>query len=109
MKTALALAALAAAFTLAPAAAQEPIAVSGGTIVVRTADLNLSSDLGVSKLDRRILTAAKLACGTASDFDLRGKNRVRRCLDETIAAVAPQREAAIAAVARQSKTRLAAN
>lgn len=108
MKTALVLTALAAAFTPAPAAAQEPIAAAGGTIVVRTADLDLSSDRGVWKLDRRILTAAKLACGTASDFDVRGKNKVRRCLDETIASVAPQREAAIAAVARPSRTRLAA-
>ena len=108
MKTVLALAALAAAFTAAPAAAQEPIAVSGGTIVVRTADLDLSSDRGVSKLDRRIRAAAGLACGTASDFDLRGKNKVRRCRSETIASVAPQREAAIAAVALPSQTQLAA-
>ena len=95
MKTVLALAALAAAFTAAPASAQEPIAVSGGTVVVRTADLDLSTDRGVSKLDRRIRAAASLACGTASDFDLRGKNRVRRCRHDTIASVAAQRDAAL--------------
>lgn len=108
MKTILALAALAAAFTAAPASAQEPIAALGGTIVVRTADLDLSSDRGVSKLDRRIRTAAELACGTASDFDLRGKNKARRCRAETIASVSPQREAAIASVQSGSPTRLAA-
>ena len=108
MKTILALAALAAAFTAAPAAAQEPIVSSGATIVVRTADLDLSSGRGVAKLDRRILEAAKLACGTASDFDVRGKNKVRRCRDETIASVADQREAAIAAFVLASETRLAA-
>ena len=108
MKTVLALAALTAAFTAVPAAAQGPIAVSGGTIAVRTADLDLSSDRGVSKLDRRILTAAKLACGTASDFDVRGKNKVRRCRSETIASVAPQRQAALASVQSGSPTRLAA-
>ena len=108
MKTVLALAALAAAFTAAPAAAQEPILANGGTIVVRTADLDLSSDRGVAKLDRRILAAAQLACGTASDFDVRGKNKARRCVDETVASVSPQRDAAIASVQAGSPTRLAA-
>lgn len=96
MKTVLALAALAAAFTAAPASAQEPISVSGGTIAVRTADLDLSTDRGVAKLDRRIRAAATLACGTASDFDLRGKNKARRCRSDTIASAAAQRDAAIA-------------
>ncbi|HEY5723516.1 MAG TPA: UrcA family protein [Allosphingosinicella sp.] len=105
MKTVLALAALAAAFTAAPASAREPIAVSGGTIAVRTADLDLSTDRGVSKLDRRIRAAATLACGTTSDFDVRGKNKARRCRAETIASVAPQRDAAIAPTL---STRLAA-
>ncbi len=108
MKTVLALAALAAAFTAAPAVAQEPITASGGTIVVRTADLDLSSDRGVSKLDRRIRAAAALACGAVSDFDIRGKNQARRCRAETIASVSPQREAAIASVQSGSPTRLAA-
>jgi len=108
MKTVLALAALAAAFTAAPASAQGPIIASGGTIVVRTADLDLSSDRGVSKLDRRIRAAATLACGATSDFDVRGKNKARRCRSETIASVALQREAAIASVHTGSPTRLAA-
>ena len=108
MKTVLALAALAAAFTAAPAIAQGPIASSEGTIVVRTADLDLSTGRGVSKLDRRIRTAASLACGTASDFDVRGKNKVRRCRHDTIASVADQRQAAIASAARPSQTQLAA-
>lgn len=108
MKTVLALAALAAAFTAAPASAQEPISISGGTIAVRTADLDLSSGRGVAKLDRRIRAAAGLACGTASDFDLRGKNKVRRCRHDTIASVAGQREAALASAAQPSQTQLAA-
>ena len=108
MKTILALAALAATFTAVPAVAQESVALSGGTIVVRTADLDLSTDRGISKLDRRISAAARLACGTPSDFDVRGKNKARRCRAETIASVSPQREAAIASVQSGSPTRLAA-
>ena len=57
---------------LAETTSQE-VAVS----VVHTADLDLTSDVGKRQLDRRLSIAAREVCGTASDFDLEGKNEVR--------------------------------
>ena len=47
--------------------------------IVRTADLNLSSETGRRALDQRLVSAAREVCGTASDVDLEGKNEVRAC------------------------------
>ena len=49
--------------------------------VVRTADLDLTTDAGKRQLDRRLASAAREVCGTASDFDLESKNEVRECRD----------------------------
>ena len=95
--TALFMLALAAsAATVAPTIAQamEPETV---TSIVRTADLDLSSADGQRELDRRIVRAAHEVCGDASDVDLEGKNAVRTCRDETIAAAVAQREQMLAA------------
>lgn len=91
-----ALALIASAATIAPTASQafEPAAV---TSVVQTADLNLATGSGQRELDRRIVRAAREVCGIASDSDLAGKNDVRQCRVETIAAAASQREQLLAA------------
>jgi UrcA family protein len=95
MKTLLSLTALAAALCAAPAAAQEPVSANR-ILVVRSADLDLTSPAGVSALDRRIRAAVRFACGPTSDADLHGKNAVRQCRADTLASLAGQRENAIA-------------
>ena len=91
------LAMIASAATLTPVLAAEASQV---TSIVRTADLDLSSDEGRKLLDRRIAQAAREVCGAASDVNLEGKNAARKCRDETIAAVDAQREQLFAAAAR---------
>src|SRR5688572_27210146 len=108
MKTLLPLAALAAfAFTAAPAAADNG-PVGSATVAVHYADLDLNSRSGVAKLDRRIRAAVETACGTASDFDVRGKNKVKSCRADTLQAVAAQRDKVIASAQRATQVRLAA-
>ena len=43
------------------------------SIVVQTADLDLSTEAGREQLDHRLVNAARDACGGASDVDLAGK------------------------------------
>jgi len=52
--------------------------------VVQTADLDLSSKAGARILDRRLVIAAREVCGTASDADLVGKNRVAACREDVL-------------------------
>jgi UrcA family protein len=52
--------------------------------IVRTADLDLSSENGRRQLDQRLIGAARDVCGTASDVDLEGKNEVRACRSEVL-------------------------
>jgi UrcA family protein len=91
-----ALALITSAAIIAPTAGQaaEPITL---TSIVQTADLDLASADGRRELDRRIVRAARDVCGTASDVDLEGKNDVRQCRTETIAAATSQREQLLAA------------
>jgi UrcA family protein len=91
-----ALALIASAATIAPTVAQafEPVTVSS---IVQTADLDLSSATGQQELDRRIVQAAREVCGEASSVDLEGKNSVRQCRADTIAAASSQREQLLAA------------
>src|SRR5688572_4707818 len=102
-----ALALIASAATIAPTASQavEPAPV---TSIVQTADLDLASASGQRELDRRIVRAARDVCGTASDADLAGKNDVRQCRAETIAAVTAQREQLLAAAKAGSPIQIAA-
>ena len=51
---------------------------------VQTGDLDLRSDAGRRQLDRRLVTAARDVCGTASNADLEGKNAVRTCVDSVL-------------------------
>jgi UrcA family protein len=64
--------------------------------VVRTADLDLSSEAGRRQLDQRLVIAAREVCGVASDADLAGKNQVRRCRDEVLARAHERRDAVLA-------------
>ena len=91
-----ALALIASAATIAPTAGQasEPATV---TSTVATADLDLTTAEGQRALERRIVRAAREVCGTASDSDLAGKNDVRQCRIDTIAAATSQREQLLAA------------
>jgi UrcA family protein len=66
----------------APALA-EPIQPENVSIV-RTADLDLSSETGRRQLDQRLIGAAREVCGTASDVDLEGKNEVRACRTQVL-------------------------
>ncbi|MGI8610707.1 MAG: UrcA family protein [Sphingomicrobium sp.] len=85
------------AIKAAPAIAQEPAAAETNISRVRTADLDLSSDAGRRKLERRLVNAAREVCGTASDADVEGKNAVRKCRGETLAKARAQGESALAA------------
>ena len=82
-----------------PVFAQSPVRE---TSIVKTADLNLTSQAGQRALERRIALAVAEVCGTASDFDLAGKNEVRRCRVETRAKAASDREQRIATASSQS-------
>lgn len=53
--------------------------------VVHTADLDLSTDAGLRRLDQRLVIAARDVCGTASDVDLAGKNDARACRHDVLA------------------------
>lgn len=85
------------AFTATPALAEPPVIA---TATVQTADLDLSSQAGRQALDHRLNVAVKDVCGTASDFDLAGKNDVRRCRVETLAGLSAERDQRIAAASR---------
>ena len=67
----------------APALA-EPAPVQNVSIV-HTTDLDLSSQAGRNALDHRLVLAAFEVCGTASDVDLAGKNKVRACRTDVLA------------------------
>ena len=74
-----------------PALAQSA-APAQNRIVVTTADLDLASSVGQRTLDRRLANAVLIACGTTSVADLAGSNDIRRCRDETSAAIASDRD-----------------
>ena len=80
----------------APALAETP-AVETNVSLVRTADLDLSSDAGRRMLDVRLARAAREVCGTASDVDLKGKNDVRQCRADVLAQARANRDAVLAA------------
>jgi UrcA family protein len=53
--------------------------------IVHTTDLDLSSKAGRDALEHRLVLAAYDVCGTASDVDLAGKNKVRACRTDVLA------------------------
>lgn len=79
--SALATAALIKAF---PASAEQSETV---TSVVRTADLDLSSESGQRFLDQRIAIAARLVCAGISPADLKGLNDEPKCRESVRAQV----------------------
>ena len=91
MKTATSLILMLSAFAAAPALAQTAPSAEN-RIVVRTADLDLGSAAGQRTLDRRIAIAVVEACGETSPADPAGRNEILHCRDETIAAVAANRD-----------------
>ena len=74
-----------AAIKAAPAFAEPVAGTDVNVSVVRTADLNLSTDAGQRALQVRLAQAAREVCGTASDVDLEGKNKVRACRADVLA------------------------
>ena len=64
------------AFTATPALAEPPATV---TSIVQIADLDLASQDGQRKLDKRLSQAIVEVCGEASPADLAGQNKVRDC------------------------------
>jgi UrcA family protein len=87
--------ATAAVIKAAPALA-EPSQTNVNVSVVKTADLDLSTDAGRRQLDQRLVIAAREVCGAASDADLAGKNQVRQCRDEVLARAHERRDAVLA-------------
>ena len=53
--------------------------------IVRTSDLDLSTNAGKRQLDRRFVVAAHEVCGKAADVDLAGRNDVRQCRADVLA------------------------
>ena len=53
--------------------------------IVHTADLDLGSKSGRAALDHRLVTAVFEVCGTASNVDLAGQNKVRACRADVLA------------------------
>ena len=77
--------------------------------VVQTADLDLASPDGQRALELRVARAAREVCGTASDVDLVGQNKVRQCFHDTIAQTAGEREALLASARSGSAITVAAS
>ena len=69
--------------------------------LVATADLDLTTQEGQRRLSQRVARAAREVCGDASDSDLTGKNKLRKCREEAIARGLEQSEAIMAAAEQQ--------
>lgn len=90
------------AMKAAPALSQTTAADADVNVsIVRTADLDLSTQEGRRLLDRRLVIAAGEVCGTASDVDLKGKNEVRKCRDEVLTAARARVQSMSASNARE--------
>lgn len=103
MQKLLILAALAAASFGQPVFAQP---APNATAVVQHKDLDLRTEAGARALDRRIWRAVVTVCGTASDFDLEGKNDVRQCRRDTRLLASAQAEVVIANASRDQLIRV---
>ena len=107
MKTLTTLTLMLSALAATPALAQAAPALES-RVVVRTADLDLGSAAGKRTLDHRIAIAVVEACGETSNVDLAGRNEIRRCRDETSAAVAANRDRLVELASRGQQIILAA-
>lgn len=90
-------AAIVAGFLNIGLAAGPAVAQTQETIAVSYADLNLASEAGRDLLDRRIAGAAGALCGDFNPIELGRAALGRACLGATLAAVQPQRDAALGA------------
>ncbi len=81
-----------------PAFAQT--APASPSAAVQHKDLDLRTEAGAQALDRRIWRAVVEVCGSASDFDLKGKNNVRQCRNDTRLLASAQAELALANASR---------
>jgi UrcA family protein len=76
--------------------------------VVRTADLDLSTNAGRNALDRRLVIAAGEVCDTASDSDLARKNHARQCRKDVLAEARAKTGAIVAGRAAERSILIAA-
>jgi UrcA family protein len=97
-RTSILAAALVAVVSPAPASAQEASAR------IRYSDLNLSSDAGRARLDRRVRVAAEAMCKARPTGMLAIDAKTRRCMDAAIAQAQP----AVMAAVRNAGTAVAA-
>jgi UrcA family protein len=109
MKTLTTVAALIVAGFAAASASTSARAADSRPIAVSYADLDLATAKGRAILDRRLLHAARAACGTPSPADLRGRIKLDACVAEVRAAASPRLEAAIALAGRQSESVVASS
>lgn len=94
MQKLLILAALAAVSIGQPVSAQT--APANLSVAVAHRDLDLRTAAGVKSLDRRIWRAVVEVCGTASDFDIAGKNDMRQCRRDTRRVASAQADVVVA-------------
>jgi len=78
-------------------------APEGQSVLVRYADLDLTSSRGTQALQARIDRAARAVCGSADIRDLRAMSDVQHCRQVALSGAAPQVEVAIAQ-ARSGRT-----
>lgn len=64
----------------------EPAAANVTVSVVRTADLDLQSNVGREELDHRLVIAAHAVCDTVSAVDLKARNAQADCREQVLAA-----------------------
>jgi UrcA family protein len=76
-------------------AAGPALAQGQETITVSYADLNLANPAGRDAFDRRIAGAVSRLCGDFNPVELGRAAAGRACFADTLAAVQPQRDAAI--------------
>lgn len=86
----------------------EPAQPNVNVSIVRTADLDLSTNAGRHQLEQRLVIASREVCGTASDFDLEGKNEVRACRDKVLTRAHADRDQLLASADHSVSIRLAA-
>lgn len=100
------LAALATVTLGQPAFAQT--APANPAVAVQHRDLDLRTEAGTKSLDRRIWRAVVAVCGSAPDFDLKGKNDVRQCRRDTLRVASAEADLVIAGATRSESVRVAA-
>ena len=92
------LAAAAAAVVAVPAAAAQ--AEEAASVIVNIADLDLASEKDVTRLDRRIRSAAAQVCGSVGSRDIAANAAANRCRDAAIEGVGGEVRTLIAAASQ---------